>query len=101
MQDRIDLDNEAGHDDHRSQGDTQETKPVLSLVERHDRKTSDQGDNPDDHPLLVLLAKSKFIHIIQSFNIVLPETSADTSGLKSTYLWWRSPSLSTASTPVA
>jgi hypothetical protein len=66
MQDCINLEHEANHHNDGSEGEAEETKAMLLLIHRHDDKANNDGNNADDHPLIILFSEGKFIfHNVQ------------------------------------
>src|SRR5690606_25826820 len=62
LKDRINFDDETGHHNDRSEGQSQKPEAVLGAFEGHDGETHDQNHDADDHPLIIVLAKRKFAH---------------------------------------
>lgn len=74
VKDGEDLDDKAGHHNQRAQGYAEKSKAVLLPVKCHDGESRHQGHDADDHPLIVLFAKRKFIH---NYKVVQYNSSKD------------------------
>ena len=61
LKDGVDLDDKSSHYHDRAESQTQESEAVLLIIQRHQDETNNEGNDADDHPLVVLTAKRKVI----------------------------------------
>lgn len=62
MQDGVDLNDKSGHNNDGSECEAEKSETMWLAVHRHDRKAGNQSDDANDHPLIILATKRKFIH---------------------------------------
>ena len=57
----VDLDYESRHNHDRPQRKSHEAEAMRLTIQRHNDEAYDERDHTDDHPLIVLFAKRKFV----------------------------------------